>query len=277
MVILLCFASVQGQPAKQDLNFQHSPAKPAPELLKIVDHGQYDSRLRGYFAPEGIRIEIVADAPEVINPVGMTFDIDGTLYVLEWVEAPGANFPKSEIELTYKDGIKRKVLIVRKPVKDRVKTLGYNAKKGVYDSAPVVLEEKLPSSILIHDGWMYLSGQGTVRRYQRMAGGAWGKKEIIAQGFCGYHHHQVSGLTTGNDGGLYITSGDNDNFVEGSDGSRATVLRTGANFRCRSDGSKMHTHSLGYRNPYRDVVFDAAFNMFHADNDNGSKWKPAAD
>jgi len=36
----------------------------------------------------------------------------------------------------------------------------------------------------------------------------------------------------------------------------------------------MPTHSHGYRNPYRDVVFDAAFNMFHTDNDNedGSKW-----
>jgi quinoprotein glucose dehydrogenase len=274
VLVLACIVSAQGQPGKQDLNFQQSPARPAPDWIKIVDHGQYDPRLKGYFAPEGIKIEIVADAPEIINPVGMTFDIDGTLYVLEWVEAPGANFPKSEIEFTYKDGSKRKVLIMRKPVKDRIKILGYNATKRAYDSAKVVLEEELPSSILIHDGWMYLSGQGTVRRYQRMPDGAWGKKEIIAQGFCGYHHHQVSGLTIGNDGWLYITSGDNDNFVEGSDGSRATVLRTGAIFRCRPDGSKIHTHSLGYRNPYRDVVFDAAFNMFHADNDNedGSKW-----
>ena len=36
----------------------------------------------------------------------------------------------------------------------------------------------------------------------------------------------------------------------------------------------MHAFSMGYRNPYRDVVFDNAFNMFHADNDNedGSKF-----
>src|SRR5471030_1131806 len=120
----------------------------------------------------------------------MTFDLEGNLYVMEWVEAVGANFPKSEIEFTYKDGSKRKVIIMRKPVKDRVKLLGYNAKKGVYDSAKVVLEEDLPSSILIHDGWMYLSGQGTVRRYKQQKDGSWGNKEIIAQGFCGYHHHQ---------------------------------------------------------------------------------------
>src|SRR5436305_7252672 len=117
---------------------------------------------------------------------------------------------------------------------------------------------------------MYLTGQGTVRRYPlaEIEQGKQPKAQVIAQGFCGFHHHQVSGLTIGNDGWLYITSGDNDNFVEGSDGSRATVLRTGAIFRCKPDGSKMHTHSLGYRNPYRDVVFDNHFNMFHADNDN---------
>jgi quinoprotein glucose dehydrogenase len=274
LLSLVGLASVHAKPAKQDLNFQQSPARPTPDWVKLVDHGQFDPRLKGYFAPEGIKIDIVADAPDIINPVGMTFDLDGNLYVLEWVEAVGANFPKSEIEFTYKDGSKRKVLIMRKPVKDRVKLLGYNAKKAVFDSAKVVLEEDLPSSILIHDGWMYLSGQGTVRRYKQEKDGSWGKKEIIAQGFCGYHHHQVSGLTIGNDGWLYITSGDNDNFVEGSDGSRATVLRTGAIFRCKPDGSKMHTHSIGYRNPYRDVVFDNHFNMFHADNDNedGSKW-----
>ena len=73
-----------------------------------------------------------------------------------------------------------------------------------------------------------------LRRYkQSHPGGAYDKKEVIAQGFGGVHHHQVSGLTIGNDGLLYITTGDDDNVVEGSDGSRATVLRTGAVFRCR--------------------------------------------
>src|SRR5262249_9909803 len=87
-----------------------------------------------------------------------------------------------------------------------------------------------------------------------------------------FHHHQVSGLTVGNDGWLYITTGDDDNVVEGSDGSRATVLRTGAVFRCKPDGSKMHAFAMGFRNPYRDVAFDLAYNLFPAHNDNGGKF-----
>ena len=80
--------------------------------------------------------------------------------------------------------------------------------------------------MLYHDGWLYLSGRGTVRRYrQSLPNGKWDIRETIAQGFCGFHHHQVSGLTLGHDGRLYITSGDDDNAVEGSDGSRASAFR----------------------------------------------------
>ncbi len=286
-LLLLFLASALRLPAqgqeKLDLNFQQSPPRPAPDGLRLIDYGTIDPRLKGYLVPEGFKVEIVAEAPTVVNPVGMTFGPDGALYVLEWVPpregTPG--FPESYVYFTYKDGTKRKVAVMRKPVKDWVKLLTDRHGKGVYDDARVLLHEEIPSSILIHDDWMYVTGQGTVRRYplsQVLRESQNGKRdftpEVIAQGFCGYHHHQVSGLTIGNDGWLYVTAGDDDNVVEGSDGSRATVLRTGAIFRCRPDGSKMHTYALGFRNPYRDVSFDAAGNLFHADNDNedGSKF-----
>jgi putative membrane-bound dehydrogenase-like protein len=268
-------SSVRSQP-KTNINQDQSPPLPKPDWVQYIDQGVNDPRLKGYITPEGIKVEIVAEEPTVINPVGMTFGPDGTLYVLEWVPAEGENFPESSVVFTYKDGTKKKVAIMKKPVKDLVKTLTLNAARGVYDKSQVILEEELPSSILIYDGWLYVTGQGTVRRYQQSKpGGAYDKKEVIAQGFCGFHHHQVSGLTIGNDGWLYITSGDDDNFVEGSDGSRATVLRTGAVFRCKPDGSKMQAFAMGFRNPYRDVSFDTLFNMFHVDNDNedGSKFQ----
>src|SRR5262249_514726 len=155
-------------------------------------------------------------------------------------------------------GSKKTVATMKKRVKDVVKILEASGerksaeKSPIYDRSRIVLEEELPSTILLHDGWLYTASRGTVRRYkQSKEGGPRDVKEIIAQGFCGFHHHQVSGLTIGNDGWLYITAGDDDNFAEGSDGSRATVLRTGAIFRCRPDGSKIHVYSIGYRNPYR--------------------------
>ncbi|MEO2088241.1 MAG: PVC-type heme-binding CxxCH protein [Gemmataceae bacterium] len=274
LLLALVSVTAHGQPpAEPPAEFAQpqSPAKPAPFPVKYVDQGGFDPRLKGILAPEGFKLEVVADAPTVINPVGMTFTPDGTLMVLEWKPDPYSDGRWFEFKETfrYRDGTTRQVATMKKFVGDPLKEMTYNPKTGRFDAAKVVIVDELPSTVLYHDGWIYLTGRGTVRRYrQSRPGGLWDVKETIAQGFCGFHHHQVSGLTMGPDGWLYITSGDDDNFAEGSDGSRATVLRTGAVFRCKPDGSKMEVFSLGYRNPYRDLALDAHLNWFHADNDN---------
>lgn len=249
---------------------------PAPFPVPLVDQGKFDPRLKGLLAPAGIRTEIVAEAPTVVNPVAMTFAPDGTLFVAEWRADPVHNawFEFAET-FRYRDGSTRQVATMKKFTFDPIKVLKRNPKTGLYDSFEPIIVEELPSTLLYHDGWLYTASRGSVRRYrQSRPGGKWDVRETIAQGFCGFHHHQVSGLTIGNDGLLYITSGDDDNYAEGSDGSRATVLRTGAIFRCRLDGSHLELYSLGYRNPYRDLAHDDKFNWFHADNDNedGSKF-----
>ncbi len=254
-----------------------SATKPAPFPIKYVDQGQFDPKLKGMLAPEGFHVEVAADDPVVVNPVGLTFGPDGTMYVMEWTVDPitGTKWFEFKETFRYRDGSTKQVATMRKFVVDPVKTLTPDKATGSYPEAKPIIAEELPSSILYHDGWLYTTGRGTVRRYKRSRpNGPWDVREVIAQGFCGFHHHQVSGLTVGNDGKLYITSGDDDNFVEGSDGSRTTVLRTGAVFRCNPDGSQMETYSLGYRNPYRDLAYDDKFRFLHADNDNedGSKF-----
>ncbi len=270
---LLAFATRPA--AASDFDAPQSPPKPAPFPVKLVDQGGNDPRLKGLFAPEGFKVEVLADAPVVVNPVALTFAPDGTPFVAEWAVDSVTNSRWFEFKETvrYTDGSTRLVTTMRKFVPDPIKRLAGAA--GSYTKSTPVISEELPSTLLWHDGWLYTAGRGTVRRYkQSRPGGGWDVRETIAQGFCGFHHHQVSGLTIGLDGKLYVTTGDDDNDVEGSDGSRATVLRTGAVFRCNPDGSQMEEFSRGYRNPYRDLCHDAAYNWFHADNDNedGSKF-----
>jgi quinoprotein glucose dehydrogenase len=264
-------------PAPPEFAQPQTAPKPAPFAVKHVDQGTFDPRLKGVLLPEGFKAEIVIDAPDTINPVGMTFDPDGTLYVMEWRPDPVTGDKWYEVKETfrYKDGTTKQVATMKKFTTDLVKAFKYDASTGKFGKPQTIISEELPSSILWHEGYLYVTGRGTVRRWkQSRPNGPWDVRETIAQGFCGFHHHQVSGLTVGNDGLLYLTSGDDDNFVEGSDGSRATVLRTGGVFRCKPDGSKMETYSLGYRNPYRDLAYDDKFNFFHTDNDNedGSKF-----
>jgi putative membrane-bound dehydrogenase-like protein len=268
-----------------------SPPKPAPFPIKMIDQGYFDDKLKGYFLPEGFRMEVLFNEPDVVNPVGMTFGPDGSMFVLEWRPDPVAGdrwFPVLET-FRYKDGTTRQITTMKKFTTDLVKHFVWNPATGKFNPPKIIIAEELPSSIMYHDGWLYVTGRGTVRRWRQAsaanisgvdltkpanANDPWNIRETIAQGFCGFHHHQVSGVTIGNDGLLYMTSGDDDNYVEGSDGSRATVLRTGAVFRSRPDGSKVETYSLGYRNPYRDLAYDDKFNWFHSDNDNedGSKF-----
>jgi quinoprotein glucose dehydrogenase len=270
-------AAAAPPPAPPEFAQPQTAAKPEPFPIKHIDQGTFDPRLKGILLPEGFKAEIVIDAPDTINPVGMTFDPEGNLYVMEWRPDPVTGDKWFEVKETfrYKDGTTKQVATMKKFTTDLVKAFKYDASTGKFGKPQTIISEELPSSILWHEGYLYVTGRGTVRRWkQSRPGGPWDVRETIAQGFCGFHHHQVSGLTIGNDGLLYLTSGDDDNFAEGSDGSRATVLRTGAVFRCNPDGSKMETFSLGYRNPYRDIAFDDKFNLFHTDNDqeDGSKF-----
>jgi quinoprotein glucose dehydrogenase len=211
-----------------------SAPKPAPSWVKIIDQGDLDPRLKGYKTPEGVKVEIVAENPVIVNPTGMAFGDDGTPYVL---------------------------------VSDGIKTLSDGKGKGVYDTSKIVLEVEKATGVLHHDGWLYVAEGDTIRRYKQSKGeGAYDVKEVVAKGFGGIGRHQASGMTIGLDGWLYLTAGDGDNVIKGSDGSQATVLRSGAVFRCRPDGSKMQTFAIGFVTPYGKVAFDAAGNMFLADN-----------
>ena len=108
---------------KDDFTKPQSAPRPKPKGLKIIDQGTNDPRLKGYFTPEGIKVEIVAEAPTVVNPVGMTFADDGTPLVLEWRPSPGDEWRETPVTFTYKDGSTRKVATMKKRVKDVVKVL----------------------------------------------------------------------------------------------------------------------------------------------------------
>ena len=206
--------------------------------------GPVRPQAQGLFLPEGFKLEIVVDDPDIVNPVGMTFGPDGTLYVMEWRPDPVTQDRWFEVKETfrYRDGTTRQVATMKKFTTDLVKAVQVQpgdrqVRQGRdHHRRGTALQHPLPRRLALRHRPRHRAA-----RWQAVAGpgGPWDVREIIAQGFCGFHHHQVSGLTIGNDGLLYITSGDDDNFVEGSDGSRATVLRTGAVFRCKPDGSKM--------------------------------------
>src|SRR5262245_17953758 len=188
-----------------------SAPRPAPFPIKMVDQGKYDPALKGYFLPEGFKLEVVISEPDTINPVGMTFGPDGTLYVMEWRPDPVTQDRWFEVKETfrYRDGTSRQVATMKKLTTDLGKQYQYTPAPGKCGAPMIILSKALPSTSSYHEGWLYVTGRGTVRRWRQGVqvgiGGPrserpanpndpWSLREIVAQGFCGFHHHQVSGI-----------------------------------------------------------------------------------
>jgi glucose/arabinose dehydrogenase len=235
-----------------------------PQEPKRADLGGKDKRLAGYHAPEGFEAEVALDSPLLASAAALAFTDDGTLLVLTHPDSDGGR--DTTITFKYRDGSSRQVTTRTRAKKDVIRALASSKKDGSWDQAAVVLEDDSINALLPHDGWLYVAGRGSVRRYKpSKPGGPLDTVQVVAQGCGGYGPNQVSGLAIDAHGWLCISCGEGDNVVEGSDGSRAAVLRSGAVFRCRADGSKLHTFALGLRSPRGNPVFDLGGNLFLVD------------
>lgn len=95
-----------GLPAQEPIELREDTSlpRPVPEWARLVDLGERDPAFKGYRALEGLRVEIVATEPLVVNPMGMRFDEDGSLLVLRWV---GGGAEIQPLEVVYRDGTRR--------------------------------------------------------------------------------------------------------------------------------------------------------------------------
>src|SRR5688500_6012751 len=75
------------EPVADDFNENEFPSRPAPAWVEIVDQGEADPKLAGLKTPKGIKVEVIAEEPVSINPVGLSFDDSGNAYVIEWRHA----------------------------------------------------------------------------------------------------------------------------------------------------------------------------------------------
>jgi putative membrane-bound dehydrogenase-like protein len=242
-----------------DFNKPEFPARPAPAWVQMFDQKEVDQRLAGIITPAGIKVEIVAEEPAVVNPERLAFGDDGTLYALQWKPAELKAFRD-------RDG------------------------DSAFEAAETVMSDLgQASGILVHDGWIYWTGNGQVRRRCThdadllsqlqasaeakrgpptitTADGKWIEQTLV-RGLGDKDPSPAGGLTLGIDGWLYVTAGSGDHRVQSWDGSKAAVLRTGAIFRMQPDGSKVTEFARGFCNPRGNIAIDELGNAFHLDDD----------
>jgi putative membrane-bound dehydrogenase-like protein len=139
--------------------------------------------------PEGFQVELVAAEPGIVNPVAMTFDERGRIWITESLEYPRASAG---------------------PGRDRIKVLESTRGDGQYDKITVFAEGlNIPSGIAVGHGGVWVANSPDILYFREGPDGkAAGKPEVVVTGFGRTDTHELpNSLTWGPDGWLYGFSG----------------------------------------------------------------------
>jgi putative membrane-bound dehydrogenase-like protein len=139
--------------------------------------------------PPGFTVELVAAEPDIVNPVAMTFDERGRIWITESIE-----YPRSSAG----------------PGNDRIKVLESTKGDGKYDKITVFVEGlNIPSGIAVGHGGVWVANAPDILFYKEGPDGkAAGQPEVVVSGFGRFDTHELpNSLTWGPDGYLYGLNG----------------------------------------------------------------------
>ena len=237
----------------------------------------------------GIEVSLFAAEPLLANPVCLTIDEKGVVYVGETFRHHAGVTDIRERMSWLEDDLASKTVAdrlayMRKHAgpnfddyageQDRVRRIVDNDGDGVADHATVFAggfdrhETGIGAGLLARNGDVYYTCIPDLWRLRDTDGD--GVAEERAQLSTGYGTntcllgHDLHGLRIGPDGLLYFSSGDRGFHVETENGVLAHPAK-GAVLRCRLDGSELEIYHTGLRNP-QELAFDDRGNLFTGEN-----------
>jgi len=232
------FPVYTNEPSGRQLTGQHVPAS-TPALSP-------EEARRKFTLPPGFEIRLFASEPEVVNPVAMSWDDRGRLWVVELYEYP----------LGAKPGEKGR---------DRVKILEDVDGDGRADTVKVFLDGmSLATAVLPGNGGVFV-GQAPHLYWVEDTDGddVADRKTIVQTGFGMEDRHELlNGFTWGPDGRMYMTHGvfTVTKAVNPDQASKPVVLTAGV-ARYRPESRRLEVFAEGTSNPW-GVDFDARGNAF---------------
>ena len=174
------------------------PRFAAAKDLEPIPHGQSQApgapltpaeAIARMTVPEGFRVELVASEPDLVNPVAMTFDERGRIWVTESLE-----YPRKDAG----------------PGRDRVKVLEDRDGDGKAETFTVFAEGlNIPSGIAVGHGGVWVANAPDILFFRDTDGdGKADQREVIVTGFGRADTHELpNSLTWGPDGWLYGWNG----------------------------------------------------------------------
>jgi quinoprotein glucose dehydrogenase len=246
----------------------------------------------GFRLPPGLKAELWAAEPKLMNPVAFCLDEKGRVFVAEEFrlnrgteENRGRSFLldddlqlktiEDRLKMYEKHAAKFGGMDYFRKYTDQVRLLEDTTGSGRADKSTVFATgfndplDGLAAGIMAWNGNVYLTEIPNLWRLQDTKGtGTADVREKLLTGFgvsCAFLGHDLHGLTVGPDGKLYFSIGDRGYNVTNKEGKNFTGLRTGAVFRCDFDGSNFEVVHKGLRNP-QELAFDQYGNLFADDN-----------
>jgi putative heme-binding domain-containing protein len=181
-LVLLALAAVPAPAQKAERPPHGQDTVPGPALSP-------QEAIKKMRVPPGFAVELVAAEPDIVNPVAMTFDERGRIWVTESLEYPRRSAG---------------------PGRDRVKVLESTKGDGKYDKITVFAEGlNIPSGIAVGHGGVWVANSPDILFYRIGPDGkAAGPPEVVVSGFGRTDTHELpNSLTWGPDGWLYGLNG----------------------------------------------------------------------
>ncbi len=203
-----------------------------------------------------LQIELYAEDPDIMTPIGCATDREGRLYVIEsHTHAPPSNYAG--------------------PKGDRIKVFEGQRPDGRYESMRVFADGIFQAQALAFDpqGRLFVvcTREVLILHDRDQDGRSEDRTRILhldPYDKRGNAHGQMQGIAFSNDGWLYTATGTTSDDWISSDGKRLEVgpYWGGIIARCRPDGTQLERIAWGFWNPY-SMTFDRQSRLISIDND----------
>lgn len=205
------------------------------------------------FPLPGVRMQLVAEHPDVMTPTGIDVDQRGRV----WVAVSHTHFRPDDYQ---------------GPEHDEIVILdGSKPRQVFYSATDATMDLELGD-----DGWVYLAERDRILRV-RDTNGDDRADEVedlaVLTTDADYPHNGLAGLAWHPDGDLIFSLGENYWLpwtLKGTDGATVSGTGEGGVFRCRRDGKELRRIARGFWNPFGICVRPDG-EMFAAENDPGAR------